>query len=118
MTARLRLAVPVLLAVLLFSGCGGEVGLALAGASAVSFATTDKFLSDHVVSAVTGEECSSLQLEQTGEFCRTPEEIAADQTAGQERRADSAEMYCYRTLGKITCYNERDYQATLAQQVR
>lgn len=110
---------PVLIAVMLLGGCGGEVGLALAGASAVSFATTDKFLSDHAVSLATGKDCSSLQLEQTGQFCRTPEEIAAARLAEEERRlAANPEMYCYRTLGDITCYEERDYRASLAQQIR
>lgn len=109
----------VLVALLLLGGCGGEVGLALASASAVSFATTDKFLTDHAVSAVTGEDCSALQYEQTGEFCRTSEDIEAERMAEEERRlAATPRMYCYRTLGKITCYQEKDYQASLAQQVR
>lgn len=107
-----------LAALLLLGGCGGEVGLALAGASAVSFATTDKFLTDHAVSAVTGDDCSALQFEQTGKFCRTAEDIEAERLAEEERLAATPRMYCYRTLGEITCYKEQDYQASLAQQVR
>ena len=109
----------VLIGLLLLGGCGGEVGMALAGATAVSFATTDKFLTDHAVSYATGEECSALQFEQTGQYCRTQEEIAAERLAEKERQlAAEPEMYCYRTLGEITCYEEEDYQASLAQQVR
>jgi len=106
-------------AALLVGGCGGDVGLALAGATAVSFATTDKFLTDHAVSYATGEECSALQLEQTGQYCRSREESAAGEAVEAERQlAAEPAMYCYRTLGQITCYQEQDYQASLARQVR
>lgn len=106
-------------ALLLLAGCGGEVGLVMVGATAYSFATTDKFLTDHAVSYASGEECSALQLEQTGEYCRTADEIAAEDAAEESRRlAAAAEMYCYRTLGDITCYEQQDYQASLAQRVR
>lgn len=119
MTRPIRRAAPALMSLLLLAGCGGEVGLALAGASVVSFATTDKFLGDHAVSYATGEDCSSLQLEQTGQYCRTPAEIAAAEMAERERQiAAEPEMYCYRTLGDISCYEQKDYQASLAQQVR
>lgn len=104
---------------LLLAGCGGEVGLMLAGASAVSFATTDKFLTDHAASYATGEECSSLQFEQTGAFCRSADEIAAEQAAEAARQqAAESDVYCYRTLAQITCYEQPDYQASLAQRVR
>lgn len=119
MTSRPWRAVPALAALLLLAGCGGEVGLVMVGASAVSFATTDKLLTDHAVSYATGEECSALQLEQTGEYCRSEQEIAdAAAEDAQRREAAEPEMYCYRTLGEITCYEERDYQASLAQQIR
>jgi hypothetical protein len=119
MTRRSWRAAPALMTLLLLSACGGEVGLALLGASAVSFATTDKFLADHAVSYATDEECSALQMEQTGEYCRTPEEIAEAQAAEEARRAaGESDLYCYRTLGDITCYQDQDYQASLAQRVR
>ena len=119
MPRRSRHAVLALMALLLLAGCGGEVGLALVGASAVSFATTDKFLGDHAVSYATGENCSSLQLEQTGDYCSSREEIAASEAEAEERRlAASPPMYCYRTLGDITCYEEQDYQASVAQRVQ
>ena len=110
---------PTMAVLLLLAGCGGEVGLVMVGASAVSFATTDKFLTDHAVSYATGEECSSLQFEQTGEYCRTADEIAALAAEDEARQqAANPEMYCYRTLGDITCYTQEDYQASLAQRVR
>lgn len=117
MTRRSWRAAPALLGLLLLSACGGEVGLVMVGASVASFATTDKFLADHAVSYATGEDCSALQMEQTGEYCRSSEEIAE---AAEEARRNAAapDMYCYRTLGDITCYQDQDYQASLAQRVR
>lgn len=119
MSRRFWPVAPVLVAPLLLAGCGGEVGVALLGASAVSFATTDKFLGDHAVSYATGEDCSALQFEQTGEYCRSPQEIAAERAEEEERRlAASPPMYCYRTLGEITCYAEPDHTASVAQRVQ
>lgn len=119
MTCRSLRAAPALMMLLLLAACGGEVGLVLAGASVASFATTDKFLADHAVSYATGEECSALQFEQTGEYCMDPEEIALAEAAAEERRlAAESQLFCYRTLGDITCYRDQDYQASAAQQVR
>jgi hypothetical protein len=116
---RFRHICAVALPLLLLAGCGGEVGMMLAGVSMVSFATTDKFLTDHAASYATGEECSSLQLEQTGAFCRTAEEIAAEQAEEEARlQAAAPDIYCYRTLAKITCYQQPDHQASLAQRVQ
>jgi hypothetical protein len=117
MLRRSRPALPALMALLLLAGCGGEVGMALVGASAVSFATTDKFLGDHAVSYATGEDCSALRLEQTGDYCRSAEEIAAAEDEAR-RLAAAPPMYCYRTLGDITCYAEQDYEASVAQRVQ
>lgn len=118
-TGRNGRALSATAALLLLAGCGGEVGLVMVGATAVSFATTDKFLTDHAVSYATGENCSALQLEQTGEYCRSADEIAA--AAAEEaarQQAGAPEMYCYRTLADITCYAQEDYQASLTQRVR
>ena len=119
MPRRLRLAALALMPLVLLAGCGGEVGLAMVGATAVSFATTDKFLSDHAVSYATGEDCSALHFEQTGDYCRSQAELAAEAAEAEERRlAASPPMYCYRTLGDITCYEEQDYEASVAQRVQ
>jgi hypothetical protein len=119
MANRGRARLASLLALLVLSGCGGEAGLVIAGATVYSFATTDKFLADHAVSYATGEECSALQMEQTGDYCRTHEEIAMEAAEAEQRRqAAQSDMFCYRTLGEITCYQEPDHQASLAQRVQ
>ena len=89
--------------------CSGTAAIAMAGISATSFALTDKFPVDHVATWVSGEECSALQAERTGEYCRTEAEIAA-----AERAADPLQqprVYCYRTIGEITCQSEPDPSA-------
>lgn len=114
MIRRLWLGLSTSWALLLLAGCGGEVGMAFAGASVASFATTDKFLTDHAVSYAMDEDCSSLQLEQTGQYCRSKEEIAA----AEAEPAGSEPLYCYRTLAEITCYEHQDFQASSARIVR
>src|SRR5262245_19772751 len=90
-----------LLALLLpaaLGGCSGTGAIAMAGISAATFAMTDKFPADHVATWVTGEECSALQAEQTGQYCRTDEEIAAAEAAA--RPGAMPAIYCYRTIGE------------------
>jgi len=99
--ALLALALPAML-----GACSGTAAIAMAGISATTFAMTDKFPSDHVASWVTGEDCSALQAEQTGEYCRTSEEIAAAEAAEKPRAAPA--VYCYRTIGEIDCQSEPD----------
>jgi hypothetical protein len=78
----------------------------MAGISATSFAMTDKFPTDHVASWVTGEDCSALQAEQTGQYCRTEAEVAAAEAAAMPGAAPA--IYCYRTIGESYCQNEPD----------
>jgi hypothetical protein len=93
----------------LLGGCAGTAAIAMAGISATSFAMTDKFPTDHVASWVTGEDCSALQAEQTGEYCRTEEEIAAAEAAAEPGTPPA--VYCYRTIGEIDCQSEPDPSA-------
>jgi hypothetical protein len=79
-----------------------------AGVEGISLNQTDKLMSDHVVSAVTGQDCSFLKYKDTGNYCRSAAEIA-EQTA-KERRDLSG--YCYRRRGMVTCYDTPDPTAT------
>ncbi|MGE3968372.1 MAG: hypothetical protein AB7F08_09030 [Dongiaceae bacterium] len=100
-------AAPILLALcgpLVLSGCDGTVFLATSAVTAASFATTEKLPTDHIASWVTGEDCSSLEMERTGKFCRTEAEIAADELANQPEVA--MPVFCYRTLGEADCYTD------------
>jgi hypothetical protein len=83
------------------------------GVEGISLNQTDKLMSDHVVSAVTGQDCSFLKYKDTGIYCRSAAEIA--EQAAKERRDLSA--YCYRRRGMVTCYDSPDPTATAEIQI-
>lgn len=96
----------------LLSGC---TALALtpavavyAGVEGVALNQTGKLASDHAVSAITGQDCSFLRYKDTGNYCRSAAEIAAQEA--RERREFSS--YCYRRRGLVTCYATPDPTAT------
>lgn len=95
----------------LLSGCAIAALPAAAvygGVEGLSLNHTDKLMSDHVASAVTGQDCSFLKYKDTGIYCRSAAEIA--EQAAKERRDLSA--YCYRRRGIVTCYDSPDPTAT------
>lgn len=85
------------------SGCGIETGAAIAGASLVSYVTTDKLPTDHVASAASGEDCSVRNVVDGDAYCSE----VVDPEMEQLREAN-AQPYCYYTLGSITCYDTPD----------
>lgn len=78
------------------------------GMEGISLNHTDKLMSDHFASAVTGQDCSFLKYKDTGIYCRSAAELA--EQAAKERRDLSA--YCYRRRGIVTCYEQPDPTAT------
>jgi hypothetical protein len=83
----------ILGASLTLQGCAG---LAVAGVTAGTIAVDQKLPPDYVAGWITGEDCSSFEMERSGHYCRTPEEIAAAHPAPPV-------YYCYRTLGVVDC---------------
>lgn len=79
-----------------------------AGVEGVALNQTGKLASDHVVSAITGEDCSFLRYKDTGNYCRSAAEIAAEEA--KARRDLSG--YCYRVRGSVTCYDAPDPTAS------
>ena len=79
-----------------------------AGVEGIALNQTGKLASDHVVSAITGEDCSFLRYKDTGNYCRSAAEIAAAEAIA--RRDLSG--YCYRRLGLVTCYSTPDPTAS------
>lgn len=88
-----KISVPAgLFAALVFlGGCGI---IAIEGATVVA---TDKTASDHLVSWMSGKDCSVVRSEQGLEYC------VEDQPPEPEPR-----VYCYRTLGSVSCYDRPD----------
>jgi len=102
-------AASILVALMLpvaLGACTGTAAIAMAGLSAASFAATKKLPTDHVASWITGEDCSALGLERTGQYCRTEAEVAAAEAAADP--GAQPRVYCYRTIGEITCQSEPD----------
>ncbi len=61
-----------------------------------SVMTTDKTLADHVVSWASGKDCSSVRWELGRTYCK------------EDEPRPVAHVYCYRTLGDVTCYDRPD----------
>jgi len=92
-------------AILALGGCDAMYDVAVhpvtMGVTAVNVASvvaTDKTVPDHVVSLVTGHDCSLVRYSTGGYYCVEP--MVAN-TPVETR------LYCYRSLGGITCYDNR-----------
>ncbi len=94
-------------ALLGLSACGGEIGLFLIGASTATFIHTDKTVIDHVVGLSTERDCSVLYLARDEDYCKSLDPIEPGQVAYM-----SQSLYCYRTLGGVSCYDRPDYMAS------
>jgi len=86
------------LAAVLLAGCWTPspamhtVSAAVAVADFASLNATKKTFSDHIVSGVTGRDCSAVTYEQTGHYCPKPVVV------------DRSNVYCYRTLADVNCH--------------
>ena len=94
----MRLGVAIL-GLLLLSGCGFLV------ADGVSVIGTDKTIEDHFVSLTSGKNCSTVRTEQGLAYCEEDEVNL------------QPNVYCYRTLGKVTCYDKPDPYRNKQQKV-
>ena len=108
-TVRRLLALPLLLlAGLSMAGCQALGVLPPAAIAAtvegVSLNQTGKTASDHVVSAITGEDCSVLRYTKNGKYCLTEAELAAEQA----RLHRPYEGTCYKVRGNVSCYDQAD----------
>ncbi len=79
----------------------------------VSLNQTGKTASDHVVSAITGEDCSALRYTKNGKYCLTDAEIAA----ADARLHRPYEGTCYKTRGNVACYDQADAAHTSETEV-
>lgn len=70
----------------------------------VSLNQTGKTATDHLISAVTGEDCSVLRYTKEGKYCLTDAEIAQEQA----RLHRPYEGTCYKVRGNVACYDQSD----------
>ena len=90
-SARRLSAALVLIFALAASGC-----TYLAPAEGVSLMGTEKTLGDHLISLSSGKNCSTVRREQGLTYC--------EEDMPQIRQ----NIYCYRDLGGVTCYDKAD----------
>ncbi len=90
----LILALAVLAAAALAS-CGAVPGFAqVEGATTIA---TEKPLSDHFVSFMSGKNCSTIRREKGQTYCEE-----------DELRSAAPKVYCYRSIGGVNCYDRPD----------
>lgn len=61
----------------------------------VSLINTDKTVIDHVAGVMSGQDCSTLRSMDGGHYCQPH----------YENVPVVPPLYCYRTLGEVTCYD-------------
>jgi len=103
-----RVVAPIALLVAV-SGCTAASTITLTGASLVSLIHTDKTLSDHAISFAMKEDCSILHSANNEPYCQ--EERPPPDTRALIA-AQGTRLYCYRTLGEVSCYDRPDYTAS------
>ena len=81
-------------ACLLIGGCGPLPPFAAVDGAVV--VGSDKTMIDHVVSLASGKDCSLVRKERGMTYCKEDEVIPRP------------EVYCYRELAKVTCYDKPD----------
>lgn len=95
-------AVTLLLGSTLISACDP---VTFAGVEAVSLMGSDKTLVDHAVSYGSGKDCSTLRRERGQTYCL------------EDQAVIRPNLYCYRDLGGVTCYDRPDASNTGKQRV-
>lgn len=66
----------------------------LAAIEGLTVIGTDKTIGDHIASYQRGKNCSTIRLQTGRTYCEEDEQVGLE------------EVYCYRTLGKINCYDK------------
>ena len=73
------------------SGCG--TFLTVEGVSTIM---SDKTATDHLISWASNKDCSYIRTERGLTYCVEDEVLI------------KPNVYCYKTIGKVTCYNQPD----------
>ncbi len=62
----------------------------------ISVMGTDKTVLDHIISLSSGKDCSSVNIEKGEYYC------------SEDQPQINQDIYCYNTLGSVTCYTKQD----------
>ena len=84
-------SIAVIACIVLLSGC--ELA---AGVESVALMASETTLSDHIISLSSGKDCSWVRREKGLHYCKEDEPLIRPN------------IYCYNTLGRVTCYDRPD----------
>lgn len=95
------LRILAILSLAVVAGCsggavGGPAGPIAAQAEVVSVMTSKKTITDHVVSYMSGKNCTFMRTNQGLTYCE------------EDEKFPKPPIYCYKTLGEVTCYDQPD----------
>ncbi len=88
------------------SGCE-VMAVSFVGANMATLIHTDKTIPDIALSSQRGKDCSLLHASRNEPYCQS---APPDPTDTLAELADN--RYCYRTLGRIDCYDRPDFLAS------
>ena len=84
----------LLVFIIFLNGCGAFPGVSqVQGAVVIG---TDKTIEDHIMSLTSGKNCSVVRKEKGLTYCEEDEPII------------NQNIFCYKTLGSVTCYDRPD----------
>ncbi|MEO5336718.1 MAG: hypothetical protein H7841_07490 [Magnetospirillum sp. WYHS-4] len=88
-----------MLALMVVTGCGVVSSGAAPGlgqAEVASVMVSKKTITDHVVSYMSGKNCTFMRSNQGLTYCE------------EDEKFPKPPVYCYKTLGQVTCYDRPD----------
>ena len=89
------------------SACDVTTGFVVASAATANIIADDKFPTDYLAEWATGMDCNYIRkLDDNGPYCRSPKEELIERP-----------RYCYRELGRVTCYKNPNPHASSAATV-
>lgn len=93
------LALPMLVAACGYDVATGQYPMTsgFLQAEVVSLVATGKTASDNVMSLATGKDCSTIRAKDEGRYC-----------VAKNPPIERPDVYCYRSLGQVSCYREPD----------
>lgn len=80
--------------IFILGGCGAFPGVSqVQGAIVIG---TDKTIEDHIMSLTSGKDCSIIRKEKDLTYCE------------EDEPKINQNIFCYKTLGSVTCYDRPD----------
>lgn len=83
-------------AILALGGCALGTAPPMAAAEGISTVGTGKTITDHVISFTSGKNCSTKRKNLGQTYCE------------EDEKNPPPNVYCYHSLGDVTCYERQD----------